>query len=68
MNMLEAHVACANEISKLPRVIEKQNKKINFDSDFFNIFRKQYDKVFGYNFLIEENIPEDASPNRIKRA
>lgn len=66
--MLEAHIACGNEISKLPRVIEKQDKKINLNSDFFDMFRKQYDKVFGYNLLIEENIPKDANPNRIKRA
>lgn len=32
------------------------------------MFRKQYDKVFGYNLIIEENIPKDANRNRIKRA
>ena len=66
--MLEAHITCGNEISKLPRVIEKQDKKINFGSDFFDMFRKQYEKVFGYNLLIEENVPKDANRNRIKRA
>ena len=66
--VLEAHIACGNEISKLPRAIEKQDKKITFDSNFFDMFRKQYDKVFGYNLLIEENIPKDANQNRIKRA
>ena len=66
--MLEAHITCGNEISKLPRVIEKQDKKIKFGSDFFEMFRKTYQKVFGYNLLIEENVPKDANSNRIKRA
>lgn len=66
--MLEAHITCGNEISKLPRMIEKQDKKIKFGSDFFDMFSKQYDKVFGYNLMIEENIPKDANRNRIKRA
>ena len=66
--VLEAHIACGDEISKLPRAIEKQDKNINFGSDFFDMFKKQYDKVFGYNLLIEENIPKDANRNRIKRA
>jgi hypothetical protein len=66
--MLEAHITCGNEISKLPRVIEKQDKKINFGSHFFDMFRKQYEKVFGYNLVIEENVPKDANRNRKKRA
>ena len=66
--MLEAHITCGNEISKLPRVIEKQDKKINFGSDFFDLFSKQYEKVFGYNLIIQENIPKDANRNRVKRA
>lgn len=66
--MLEAHITCGNEISKLPRVIEKQDKRIKFGSDFFDMFRKQYEKVFGYNLVIEENVAKDANRNRIKRA
>jgi hypothetical protein len=66
--MLEAHIACGDEISKLPRVIEKQDKKIKFGSDFFDMFRKQYNKVFGYDLFFEENIPKDANRDRIKRA
>jgi hypothetical protein len=45
--ILEAHITCGDEISKLPRVITKKDKKIKFGSDFFDMFRKQYDKVFG---------------------
>jgi hypothetical protein len=66
--MLEAHLTCKNEISKLLRVIEKQDKKIKFGSDFFDMFRKQYEKVFSYNLVIEQNVPKDANRNRIKRA
>lgn len=54
--MLEAHM------------IEKQDKKIKFGSDFFDMFSKQYDKVFDYNLMIEENIPKDENRNRLKRA
>lgn len=54
--MLEAHITCGNEISKLPRVIEKRDKRIKFSSDFFDMFRKQYEKVFGYNLVIKENV------------
>jgi hypothetical protein len=66
--ILEAHITCGNEISKLPRVTEEQDKRIKFDSVFFEMFRKQYEKVFGYNLVIEENVPKDANRNRIKRA
>lgn len=67
--MLEAHITCGNEISKLPRVIEKQDKTIKFGSDFFDMFRKQYEKVFGYNLVIEENVTKDANrkPNKTLR-
>jgi hypothetical protein len=65
---LKAHITYGNEISKLPRVTEKQDKKIKFGSDFFNMFSQQYEKVFGYNLVIEENVQKDANRNRIKRA
>ena len=32
------------------------------------MFRKQYEKVFGYNLLIEENVWKDENRNRVKRA
>ncbi len=66
--MFEAHITCQYEMLKLPRVIEKQDKKIKFGSDFFDMFRNQYEKVFGYNLLIEENVEKDANRNRKKRA
>lgn len=66
--MLEAHVACGKEISKLPREITQKDRKVKFGSDFFDMFRKKYEEVFGYNILIEENVPKDANKNRVKRA
>lgn len=39
--MLEAHIACGSEVSKLPRMREKKDKKIKFGSNFFDMFRKQ---------------------------
>jgi hypothetical protein len=66
--ILEAHVACGNAVSKLPRVIEKQDKKIKFGPDFFDMFCSQYEKIFGYNLIIEENVSKDDNRNRVKRA
>ena len=59
--MLEAHIACGDEISNLPRIILNDDKKIKIGSDFFNMFRAQYEKVFHYNLLIEENVPKTAN-------
>ena len=66
--MLEAHLTCRDEMLKLPRMIEKQDRKIKIGSDFFDMFVKQYEKVFGYNLVIEENVSKEANRNRIKRA
>jgi len=52
----------------LPKIIKKEDKIVKFDSGFFNMFRKQYRKVFDYNFVIEENISKDANGNQIKHA
>lgn len=32
------------------------------------MFCKQYEKVFNYNLVIEENVSKDSNKNRIKRA
>ncbi len=66
--MLSAYFMTANEFKKLPRVIEDSDKKIKIKSDFFDMFRNQYETVFGYNLVIEENVPKNANRNRIKRA
>lgn len=66
--MLEAYIICGNEIVNLSRVIDKQNKKIKFGSDFFNLFKKQHEKFFGYNFIVEKNVPESSNPGLVKCA
>jgi len=63
-------LACAKEVSHLPREIKKKDRTVNFGSDFFDLFRKRYEDVFGYNLLIEENVRKDANTNKnnIKRS
>ena len=67
-SMLEAHITCNSEVLKLPRIIERQDRKIKFGSDFFDMFVKQYEKVFGYNLILEENVSKEANRKRVKRA
>lgn len=32
------------------------------------MFKKQYEKVFGYDILVEQNVSKDANRNRFKHA
>ena len=41
---------------------------IDFGNDFFEMFRKQYEKVFGYNLMTEEKTSKDDNRKKIKRA
>jgi hypothetical protein len=66
--MLEAHITCKDEILKLPRFIDKNDKNVKFDGEFFNLFQKQYKTVFGYNLLREEDVSMTDNKNKIKRA
>ena len=66
--ILEAHIVCIDDISKLPRATEGQDREVIFDSDFYYMLNKQYQKVFGYDITVEENIPKTANKNRIKCA
>jgi hypothetical protein len=66
--MLEAHIACGDEVSKLPRMIVKEDRKVKFGSNFFDMFRTQYQKVFGYNLVIEENVKKNGNRKRVKGA
>ena len=66
--MLEAHVACFQEVSNLPRDIRKEDRTVKFDSRYQALFKQQYEKVFGYNIYIEENISKDVKKQKLKKA
>jgi len=66
--MLAAHLTCLKEVYKLPREILKEDRTVKFDSRYKDLFNQQYEKVFGYNIYIEENLPKDVKKNRLKRA
>ena len=66
--MLQAHVACLQEVYNLPREIIKQDRTVKFDSRYKALFNQQYEKVFGYNIYIEENISKDVKKQKLKKA
>ena len=67
--MLKAHLTCIKNIEKLPRQINKKDKKIKFDKKYSGLFKKNanYEKVFGYSLYLEENMGKDSSKNKIKQ-
>jgi hypothetical protein len=68
-SMLEAHITCGNELSKLPRIIEKDYRSVKIDLNYKKLFINTHEKVFGYNLLISENLsPVTDGPKKIKQA
>ena len=67
--MLEAHLTCMKQLTNLPRQIDKKDKKVKFDKTYFGLFRKDgnYEKVFGYNVYLEENLGKNSSKRKIKQ-
>ena len=66
--MLEAHVTCSSEVSKLPRSIDKTDKRVKIDGNFYKLFIKKHQRVFGYNLAIEEGVSKNDNKGRVKRA
>jgi hypothetical protein len=67
--MLKAHLTCIKQVQNLPREIDKKDKKVTFDKKYSGLFKKNqnYEKVFGYNLYLEENLGKDSSKNKIKQ-
>jgi len=67
--MLQAHLTCMKQINNLPRQIDKKDKTVKFDKKYSGLFKKNenYEKVFGYNLYLEENLGKDSSKNKIKQ-
>ena len=67
--MLQAHLTCMKQINNLPRQIDKKDKMVKFDKKYSGLFKKNenYEKVFGYNLYLEENLGKDSSKNKIKQ-
>jgi len=67
--MLKAHLTCIKQVQNLPREIDKKDKKVQFDKKYSGLFKKNqnYEKVFGYNLYLEENLGKDSSKNKIKQ-
>ena len=65
--MLKAHLTCIKQIENLPRQIIKKDRSIKFDTKYSGIFKKDqnYEKVFGYNLYLEENLDKNSSKNKI---
>jgi len=68
--VLKAHLTCMKLIENLPWEINKKNKNGKFDKKYSGIFKKNanYEKVFGYNLYLEENLGKNLSKNKIKQA
>lgn len=67
--MLQAHFRCVKQINNLSRQIDKKDKTFKFDKKYSGIFKKNqnYEKVFGYNLYLENNLGKDSSKNKIKQ-
>jgi len=67
--MLQAHLTCIKQVQNLPREITKKDRNVKFDKKFSGLFKKDenYEKVFGYNLYLEENLGKDSSKNKIKQ-
>lgn len=67
--MLQAHLTCIKEINNLPRQIDKKDKRVKFDKKHSGLFKKNqnYEKVFGYNIYLEENLGKASSKNKNRK-
>jgi hypothetical protein len=67
--MLKAHLTCMKQVFDLPREIDKKDKNVKFDEKYSGLFKtnENYEKVFGYNLYLEENISKDSSKNKVKQ-
>jgi hypothetical protein len=68
--MLKAHLTCMKQVfNNLPREIYKKDKNVRFDEKYSGLFKRNenYEKVFGYNLYLEENIGKDSSKNKVKQ-
>ena len=67
--MLQAHLTCAKQVDELPRQIDKKDKTVKFDKKYNGLFKKNknYEKVFGYNIYLENDLDKDSSKNKIKQ-
>jgi len=67
--MLQAHLTCIKQVQNLPREITKKDRNVKFDKKFRGLFKKDenYEKVFGYNLYLEENLGKNSSKNKIKQ-
>ena len=68
--MLQAHLTCMKQVNNLPRQIDKKDKTVKFDKKYSGLFKKNqnYEKVFGYNIYLENNLGKNSSKNKIKQA
>lgn len=67
--MLQAHLTCMKQVNNLPRQIDKKDKRVKFDKKYSGLFKKNenYEKVFGYNIYLENNLGKDSSKNKRKQ-
>jgi hypothetical protein len=67
--MLKAHLTCIKQVFNLPREIDKKDKNVKFDEKYSGLFKRNenYEKVFGYNLYLEENLGKDSSKNKVKQ-
>jgi hypothetical protein len=67
--MLQAHLTCMKQVQNLARQIIKKDKSVKFNKNYSGFFKKNenYEKVFGYNLYLEENLSKDSSKNKIKQ-
>ena len=58
------------QVNNLPRQIDKKDKTVKFDKKYSGLFKKNqnYEKVFGYNIYLENNLGKNSSKNKIKQA
>lgn len=67
--MLKAHLTCIKQVQNLPREINKKDRKVKFDKKYSGLFKKDenYEKVFGYNLYLSDNLSKNSSKNKIKQ-
>ena len=65
--LLSAHWKCLGEINNLPREINKKDKTVKFNNNYSSLFEKDenYEKIFGYNLYVEENLAKNSPQNKI---
>ena len=62
-------MTCLKQINNLPRQIDKKDRTVKFDNKYSGLFKKDknYQKVFGYNLYLEENLGKTSSNNKLKQ-